>query len=384
MSLFALVYACGFAATSLYGPLGANALLAAGLSGPVIGRAVSLQSVFRIVAQPVWGGLADRRAGRTGSLIAFAFAALALALAALALWPTAAVLVVASAVIGAFGSAGFTLTDSTLLQRVRGDRHAYGRARMMGTFGFAACLLLVGLAAERRLIEANALLVYGLAAVFAGGAAWFARRLDGGGAASDDGTAPAPVWTKQFIVLIGIGAAHWASHSSHNTFVVALGRAEGLDMATIAFGVTTGLALEMVVMRTAGRWLAVLGPQGALLLTAVVGLGRWAAMAFWVRSPALFVAVSTLHGISFGMFHAAMMTAVSEASPPRSAHRAQGLFMSLAFGVGGVVGSNVAGEAYDRAPNATAYAAMLPFSAAAVALALLAWVPTARRRGAVP
>jgi MFS transporter, PPP family, 3-phenylpropionic acid transporter len=83
-----------------------------------------------------------------------------------------------------------------------------------------------------------------------------------------------------------------------------------------------------------------------LLVAFLASAVRWAGMAAADSAPAI-VALSLLHGMTFGAFYVAAVAFVSSRVPEQLRASGQALMTSVTFGLGGLLGYLSAGTAYD-------------------------------------
>src|SRR5262249_50884743 len=73
---------------------------------------------------------------------------------------------------------------------------------------------------------------------------------------------------------------------------------------------------------------------------------RWMGMAAVDRSTFI-ILLSLLHAFTFGAFYIASVSHVASRTPPRLRASGQGLFVSVTFGIGGLLGSLISRLGYD-------------------------------------
>jgi PPP family 3-phenylpropionic acid transporter len=106
-----------------------------------------------------------------------------------------------------------------------------------------------------------------------------------------------------------------------------------------------GVLAEVVVMASSPAILRRWGAVSVLRLSFAAGVVRWALMAVVRSAPAL-VAVSLLHGLTFGAFYVAAVAFMSERVPSERRASGQALFAAVTFGVGGIAGFALSGAGY--------------------------------------
>ena len=114
----------------------------AGLSGTELGLVLAISPLIGMIAQPLWGRVADRTGAR-GRILAWL--TLGTALGYLWLGSARGFSSIVAAMIGMAlaGTAVFPLMTSVSLAILRdAGRHAFGRVRVWGTIGFFALVLI--------------------------------------------------------------------------------------------------------------------------------------------------------------------------------------------------------------------------------------------------
>ena len=131
--------------------------------------------------------------------------------------------------------------------------------------------------------------------------------------------------------IIPAAALHFAPHVGNTSFIAV--HMDGLGHAALWTGwaIAGGVTLEIILMGYSARILSVLGAERLLLISVILSVPRWFLMTL-MTSPILIVLVSTIHGITFGMFWIAGVALMSERAPTEVTTSAQGL---LALAVGG-------------------------------------------------
>jgi MFS transporter, PPP family, 3-phenylpropionic acid transporter len=355
--IFGLGYFLAFAASALYGPLAPSALMAIGFGAAAIGHASGLLSFVRIVAQPLWGNAADKT-GRGQELAALSFALGAITLFAIAFARTEGGLSLGYVMLGAFGGSGVTLLDGTVIESVAGDRSRFSRIRVLATLGYAVTTLLVSALRDASLISTRP------GAVFLPASVLFAL------------TATLLVWHPQprathvvvepavfargpFAKLVVIATLQWASHAAYTLFVMPLGAAQGLRPFSIGLAIFAGLTIEALVMHNAHRIRT--SAETTFAIVTLLATLRWLLYPF-AQGPVAFIALSMLHGMTFGLFFPTLVAETSRLAGSRSRHRAQSLATSIIFGVGGAAGTFLAGMMLDRYGAAACWWSMAPLS----------------------
>jgi PPP family 3-phenylpropionic acid transporter len=165
---------------------------------------------------------------------------------------------------------------------------------------------------------------------------------------------------------------------AYSSFVMPLAQRMGLPEWAVGTSIAAGLVVEVFAFRSAGVVLERLGTRRTLLGAATLTVIRWTLVAFTTH-PALAIALHALHGITFGLMYATLVSLLARRIPDEMRQTAQGVLGASAFGIGGALGALLTGGMLDRVGPRAAWLSM-----AAVALVGLAVALVATRRDRVP
>ena len=390
---FARVWFCYFAAMGafqIYAPLWFRDL---GLSALAIGSIASLQSWTRVFAPYSWAWIADHssdrarlvdkptglalwvlRLGRPGALVRLAgvlCVAFALALALAGRFGAAAVSACVALLFIANGAV-IPLMEASLAHHLNlaaggGAGGRYGRARVWGSIGFMAAVLLVGALLNALGIRAwpwLVLLLWGLLA----GSLWHLP-LTNDPAHHDRAPVgalavlrrPEVAWF--FVGIFLTVLAHVSLYAFFSLFAASFGMSE----SAIGMLWSVGVLVEIGFFWTQGHWFGRLSMHNWLLLAALVSALRFGAMAAFGQWMAVLVLTQMTHAITFAAQHAACITLVSRYFPGRLRGRGQALYTTLGYGASGVIGGVAGGALIER----WGYPAVFWASSGAAALSVL-------------
>jgi MFS transporter, PPP family, 3-phenylpropionic acid transporter len=350
---FARVWFCYFAAMgafSLYAPLWFRDL---GLSALAIGSIASLQSWTRVFAPYSWAWLADH-GDRRADLMRLAgglCVLFALALAVSSRWGVTAVSVCVALLFIANGGV-IPLMEASLAHHLNlaagGAGGRYGRARVWGSIGFMAAVLLFGALLQAIGISAwpwLVLLLWGLLAVslwhlpltsepvhhdaVPAGALAVLRR-------------PEVAWF--FVGVFFTVLAHVSLYAFFSLFAASFGMSE----SAIGMLWSVGVLVEIGFFWTQGHWFERLSMHNWLVLAAGVSALRFAVMAAFGNWMIVLVLTQMTHAVTFAAQHAACITLVSRYFPGPLRGRGQALYTTLGYGLSGVVGGVAGGALIER------------------------------------
>ena len=331
-----------------------------------------MPQLTRIVGPAFWGWLSDR-VRRRGALLRLSSAlAVALTLAFALIGGHYPLLLVAVALFSFSTAAQTPIAESMALAVTGGDAGRYGRLRVWGSIGFTLALLGsgplldgIGVARLPWLMVALTLLLLTVAwrvpeppaaAHRASEAAW--RRLR------------EPTIAAFFVANFLMMFAHAALYGFYSLYLDGFGWSKSAIGMTWTIGVLSEIVIFRVQHRIFGRFSA-LGLLGFSLAAAAL---RFALMG-WAGAAIVGVFVGQLlHAVTFGVHHSAVMALIHRWFDPGQQGRAQALYVTIGYGLGGSSGGLAASWLWQHAgPSAAFYGA-----AVAAGLGWLAVVACAR------
>jgi PPP family 3-phenylpropionic acid transporter len=333
-----------------------------------------LQSWTRVFAPYSWAWLADRsndrarsidepsgfalwysRWGRPGALMRLAgvlCVVFALALALTGRYGGAAVSICVALLFIANGAV-IPMMEASLAHHLNlaaggGAGGRYGRARVWGSIGFMAAVLLFGALLNVLGIRAwpwLVLVLWGALAV----SLWHLPL-------SNDATThdKAPVGT---LAVLRRPEVAWffagvfltvLAHTSLYAFFSLFAQSFGMSESAIGLLWSVGVIVEIGFFWTQGHWFERLSMHNWLLLAALVSALRFGLMAAFGHWMAVLVLTQMTHAITFAAQHAACITLVSHYFPGRLRGRGQALYTTLGYGASGVIGGVAGGALIER------------------------------------
>ena len=311
-----------------------------GMEGLRLGLLNAAPRLATAFAPPLVGALADKfRAGR-GLLLAGSAAGAALALA---MWGTAAFwpLFLLTTLYAAAKGSLVPIAENVCLREIQERGGEYGRVRWWGSLGFIVAALGVGSSIDAAsvglmfpVLAASSLLLAGVIAFFPG---------EGGGARPRFGgdlrelLRGRPLLTFYAAsVLVAVSAGPFGVYFSIHL------KELGMSAALIGLAWTAGVASEIFFLFRAQAIERRVGLRAMIAAGMLASALRWELVAL-TENGALLVAIQALHGVSFGVFHAAAVQYVDRLSGPATKNTAQSLYGAATFGVGSTAGALLAG-----------------------------------------
>ena len=147
----------------------------------------------------------------------------------------------------------------------------------------------------------------------------------------------------EVIVLLTVCTLIWASHGPYYAFFTIylseLGYRDSLIGGLWSVGVLAEVGLFTVMHRLLPRF----GTRRLLLVAVVLTAVRWLLIGFLADSLIILLIAQSLHAFSFGVMHAVAIDLIHVLFTGSLQGRGQALYSSLGTGVGGAVGSLLAG-----------------------------------------
>jgi len=364
-----------FAYVGAFAPYFALYLRALGYSPAEIGLLLAVNPVARIFGPNLWGWLADHHGAR-GRLIRLTAVGAALSFTAVFFnfgfaWMFAALLL-----LNLFWCGVLPLAESATLSLVGARVGAYGRIRLWGSVGFVAVVIVAGYGLDRFGIGALSLLVLVLLALTAASTFWLPR---------DRATSHHPghgsilsiVRRPEVIALLGGFFLMQVAHAPYNSFYSIHLVEAGYSKTAVGWLWSLGVIAEIGLFMLLPRLMRAYSLTQILLFSFGCTFVRLLMIAWGVASLTILLAAQVLHAITFGAFHSAGVALMHQIFRGRNQARGQAIYTSLGYGLGGTLGTIMAGFSWET------LGAGWTFTFAAIA-ALLALIVVASKPISLP
>lgn len=248
------------------------------------------------------------------------------------------------------------LANSMAFRALKGRPHGYAAIRLWGTVGYILAAVGSGAVMDRLGLRIG---MFGVAvAMFACGVVAWA-----GSGREQARLAPAglreileSLRDRRFLVLVAATSLAWTSYGPYGTFYTihleSLGFSRVFAGAAWALAATSELAVMLLWPRMC-RWLT---PRAWLTIALAAHPVRWL-LSSVARDPGLLLAIQLTHALTFGVLYLSAMQHVESAAPEGLRTTAQGVFASVTFGAGGLVGNVFGGLLYEPAGMTVLYIA---------------------------
>lgn len=354
LSSFYLFYFAFIGVMAPYWPL---FLQSRGFGAFEIGVLMSLLHVMRIFAPNVWGHLADR-SGRRMIWVQIGILATLLGFCLVfwleGFWGMFLMMVLVSF----FWSGALPLVEANTLTHLGERSDRYGRIRLWGSIGFILMVIGVGDLLDHQSVSVLPWIILALLL----GTVLAARFMPEAAVRhSDAETVPLGQLLRRPKVLALFAAAILmaAAHGPYYTFFTVHLVNTGYSTSAAGWLWALGVILEIGIFLIMPKVFARIRVETVLLVTLMAAVLRFILIGWWVDVTALLLFAQVLHALTFGAYHAAAMALIHRWFRGRVQARGQALYNSIAFGIGGSLGSLYSGAVWD------AWGAGVTFSVAA-------------------
>lgn len=342
---------------------------AVGWSAAAIATLMVVMQGARIVAPTLWSLWVGRDFARMRQLVQWAPLAALAGFLPFYLSHEVAVVLTAVGLAAFFWSGALPLFEALTLAALGKAVHRYPQIRLWGSVGFIAAVLGMGAWLEEQPLATvpHALV---LALLF----------LWGVGQGLPPPAAPCPPvrergrerwrWWREpgvaafFAATMAMSVAHGVLYTFLSLHLTLLGYGKAAVGALWALGVVAEIALFLVLP----RWIERTGVWRLFLLAFAAAVVRFLLLGWWaVLLPVVLVA-QAMHALTFALYHGAAVQLINGWFGARAPALGQALYSSLSFGLGGMVGSALAGLLWEVSGAAWAFTG----SAAAAAVGFIA------------
>ncbi|HEY5292276.1 MAG TPA: MFS transporter [Burkholderiales bacterium] len=352
LSAFYFAY---FAQVGAAAPYFSLYLASLGLTAAQIGMLLSLGQLMRVVGPSFWGWVADRSGQRSRIIsitLAFGGACFAGLFFVDTFWGLFALLLA----LGFFTSASMPLTESLTLSHLRGATSRYGSIRLWGSVGFILTVTLVGYALDSLPVAS---LLWMVLATYALG--WLCALAVPDAHAGSGHAESEPVWTilrrPEVAALLGACFLMTMAHGPQYAFFSLYLVDHGYSKAAVGWMWSFGVIAEIIVFLLMPALMRRYSLSGILLVCFAATVLRFLMIGWGVDSAPVLFAAQLLHGLSFGAYHAAAVTAIHRWFQGAHQVRGQAIYLSVSFGAGGVLGSMLSGLGWDSIGPAWTFSA---------------------------
>lgn len=334
-------------------------------SSEQIGILLALVAVSRIIGPYLWANLADKTQKiaqllRLSCLLAFVcflfiffvdhFIALVLVLCAMKMLWTSALPQLEVLAIRSNGS----------------SKGGYGYLRLWGSIGFIFCTLFMGFlidlyGAETTIMAcAVALLMLYLSTIAVSNQCQAPQKqkeielikASSISSSKDNKHNIRRILTPVFIIFLVAFILLQASFGAYNNFFALYMHDLGYKYFESGSLIAVGVVAEILVFVYAASLMRYFNPLWLIAFSLFITVLRWLALAYFAQYFVILIVSQTTHALSFGLTHAAAIQFLALYFPSSFQNRAQALYLSCSFGIGGAIGSYISGVLWQQGEGA--------------------------------
>ena len=329
-----------------------------------IGTLMAVLMISRIVAPNLWAYIADHREYRMRVVRVASFLTVVLfagVFGGTGFWWLAFVMLAFSF----FWHASLPLLEVQVMHHTRHRPGAYGKVRLWGSLGFIASVTALG-----PVLDAAGpwWILPALIALMAG--IWFYSltlpESEMAGHMEHAGPFLKILLRPQILAFLLACLLMQVSHGPYYTFYSIYLDSHGYSKTVIGLLWGYAVVCEIGVFLIMPRLLVRFELRTVLMASFALAAVRWLLIGYFPDNLLLLIVAQTLHAASFGTFHATGMQLVYKFFVGRHQHRGQAVYSTVAFGVGGAIGSYYSGHTWATLGPGPTFA----IAAAAAVLAL--------------
>jgi PPP family 3-phenylpropionic acid transporter len=341
-----------FAFIGVFSPYFTLYLQSLSLSAVDIGLLMSQMQLMRLIAPTFWGWLADRR-GRQVDIIRLSGVFACVGFTGFFLTNDFVHLFIPMTLMAFFWSASLPLVESLTFAHLKAQPHRYSQIRVWGSVGFIVAVLFGGALLDDLPIADVPWMVF----VVLIGIVVMAFRLPEGRhmvrpsvtrATNEALASLGSVMREQRVWMLLLACflmstAHGVYYVFYSIHLDSLGYSKAMIGLLWSVGVLVEIVFFMMMAPLMQRYSLRL----LLLCTYIVAVIRFLIIGWGGESLLLLLFAQSMHGLTFGVHHAAAIAAVNQWFPSHIHARGQALYSSLSFGGGGLFGALVSGLVWE-------------------------------------
>ncbi|HEX7810729.1 MAG TPA: MFS transporter [Burkholderiales bacterium] len=360
-----------FAFIGAFAPYFALYLKSIGFSASQIGVLLAVNPIARIFGPSIWAWLSDHYRTR-GPLIRITAAGTALIFVGVFFSSKFGWMFLSLMLLNVFWCGVLPLVESATLSLVGSKVGAYGRIRLWGSVGFVGVVIAGGYLLDYLGIGALAPMIMILLVLMA--ASTFPLPRDRGISRHTEHFPILSIIRRPAVLALLAGFfLMQVAHGPYNAFYSIHLVEAGYSKKAVGWLWALGVVSEIVLFIWLPRLMRAFSLNQILMASFGCAFVRFLLIAWGVQSLTVLLLAQVMHAITFGAYHSAGVALMHHIFRGRNQARGQAIYTSLGYGLGGTLGTLMAGYVWETG------GAQVTFTIAAVAalLALLvvAWKP---------
>jgi PPP family 3-phenylpropionic acid transporter len=338
-------YFCYFAFIGAFAPYFALYLKSVGYSAAEIGLLLAVNPVARIFGPNLWGWLSDHYRAR-GQLIRLTAVGTAVVFVAVFFNHGFAWMFTALLLLNIFWCGVLPLAESATLSLVGSRVGAYGRVRLWGSVGFVAVVIVGGYLLDFFGVGALAPMVLALLVLMSASTFFLPRDREPSHHA-DHASILSIVKRPEVIALMAGFFLMQVAHGPYNAFYSIHLVEAGYTKKAVGWLWSLGVLAEIGLFMLLPRLMRAYSLNQILLFSFGCAFVRLLMIAWGVGSLTILLAAQLLHAVTFGAFHSAGVAMMHQIFRGRNQARGQAIYTSLGYGLGGTLGTLMAGYSWE-------------------------------------
>lgn len=312
-----------------------------GFSSSQIGILLAFVAASRIFGPVLWANIADK-SGRVGEVLRLGCLLAFLVFIGIFWVDEFWLLTLIFSLMMMFWTAVLPQLEVTTVLATINTKGGYGKLRLWGSIGFIVCSIGVG-----ALIDIFDVPVVLIASLMSLALLYMASLFVLTPTATDAKIADGGDWKKAlnfvFIIFLIANMLLQVSFGAYYNFFALYMNDLGYSGLNTGVFIAVGVVAEVFIFIFAARLLRNFNIMNMLAFSILLTALRWWVLGNFAEYPALIVLSQIIHALSFGLTHTASVYFLSQYFSKSFQSRAQALYVSIAFGVGGASGSLMSG-----------------------------------------
>lgn len=343
LGLISLSYFFYFAQLGVIIPFAGVFLDGRGFSSEQIGSLLGIVTLTRVLGPNLWAAIADKT-GRGADIVRFgcllAFITFSAVYVSYSFWA----LTFSFGIMMMFWTAVLPQLEVITVNASKHSKGGYGAVRLWGSIGFIVFSLIVGFLLDYFSTEviiytaSFCLLALYISSLFIASEKTVAKHE----------RVVVNEWHKVrslvFIAFIVSAIFLQISFGAYYSFFALYMSDLNYSGTQTGLFIAIGVLAEIGIFLVASRLIEKFGVKWMLILSMLMTVIRWLCLAYIPQFASAIILSQTLHAFSFGMTHATSIHFLHSYFSSGFQSRAQALYVSIAYGIGGAVGSFMAGH----------------------------------------
>lgn len=322
-----------------------------GFSSVQIGNLLALVALVRILGPNIWASIADKT-GKVGEVLRLGCLLACVTFLLIYLVKDYSWISLTFCLMMMFWTAVLPQLEVITVSATANSSGGYGKLRLWGSLGFIACSLLVGglidIFGPEVTIIATSITLFSLYICTLLIVSPKPKLNETHNGKSD--------WRQamglMFVVFLLANSFLQMSFGTYYNFFALYMQDLGHSGLMTGIFLALGVVAEVFIFIYAARILKKYTVTSLLAFSMFITALRWLALAYFAQFVWVIILSQLLHALGFGLTHAASVYFLSQHFTAQFQSRAQALYVSIAFGIGGSVGSYVAGLMWKQGAGA--------------------------------